>query len=199
MCVEFSFSEGVYKHRDVGSGVKNEATGSYLLYIHFFLCDYNAKSYQNRWSLNKVTVLSTPFHFTALYHQSFVHPCRRKRDPSTGHEIVPSTHIRTAGNCSFISRGAQISQLTQNHTGETCRPCSWKLEVSFVVQVFLFLFLYWFREGWGEESHIRPFRWAKQIPAPASVLLYSKVLGFIFVQLFTATFLKVLLWYGLST
>lgn len=36
MCVEFSFSEGVYKHRDVGSGVKNEATGSYLLYIHFF-------------------------------------------------------------------------------------------------------------------------------------------------------------------
>lgn len=48
MCVEFSFSEGVYKHRDVGSGVKNEATGSYLLYIHFFWCDYNAKSYQNR-------------------------------------------------------------------------------------------------------------------------------------------------------
>lgn len=115
----------------------------------FFWCDYNANSYQTRWSSNKITVLSTPFHFAAPYHQSsFVHPCRRKRlQHRTWTRAFPLGLLEDAG-----SHGARTPQLTESYWWDLKAVClnTWS---TICCAVFSFTLLVVHRKGRKRISH----------------------------------------------
>lgn len=91
----------------------------------------------------------------------------------------------------------RFPHLMQNPTGETCWPCFWILEVPFVMQLFGFTLLL---PGGRRIAH--PSLWMSQTnpcSSSCSILQESFRICFYFRYIPTrVTFLKILLWYGLS-